>query len=131
IGLSSRCPGGKCPRMRGTSAGAAPERPGDDHAGRVVGARWEADGRGEVWHVTTSSADLDQEGELNEDRASYMTRAREPATVRVLAVNGCRLVPKATKSAPATSWNSRTLPARLARCHCLGLVTNQLLYQLS
>ena len=31
-------------------------------------------------------------------------------------------MPKVTKSAPATSWNSRTLPTRLGRCHCLRLV---------
>src|SRR5262245_37565729 len=50
---------------------------------------------------------------------------RETATVRVLSVKSCRLMPKATRSAPATSWNSRKLPARLGRCHGLRLVTNQ------
>jgi len=39
------------------------------------------------------------------------------ATVRVLSVNSRRLLPKATKSAPATSWNFRKLPTRLGRCH--------------
>jgi len=48
--------------------------------------------------------------------------AREPASVRVLSVNRRRLMTKATKSAPATSRNSRSLPARLGRCHCLRLV---------
>src|SRR5262245_20017146 len=48
-----------------------------------------------------------------------------PATVRVLSVNSRRLLPKATKSAPATSWDSRKLPARLGRCHCLRLISNQ------
>ena len=51
-----------------------------------------------------------------------MRAGREPATVRVLSVNSRRPMPKVTKSAPATSWNSRTLPTRLGRCHCLRLV---------
>jgi hypothetical protein len=46
-------------------------------------------------------------------RTPCSTRA---ATVRVLSVNSRRLVPTATKSVPATSWNSRTLPTSLGRC---------------
>src|SRR5262249_12112052 len=49
-------------------------------------------------------------------------RTREPATVRVLSVNSRRLLPTATKGAPATSRNSRKLPSRLGRCHWLRLV---------
>src|SRR5262249_23758526 len=52
--------------------------------------------------------------------------AREPATVRVLSVNSSRLLPKATKSASATSRNSRQLPARLGRCRSLRLVLSLL-----
>src|SRR5262245_47866676 len=57
-----------------------------------------------------------------------MVRGRAPATVRVLSVNTRRPPPKATKSAPATSWDSRKLPARLGRCHCLRLIRSQTLY---
>jgi hypothetical protein len=50
----------------------------------------------------------------------------DSGTVRVLSVNSQRLLPKATKNAPAASRNSRTLPARLGRCHCLRRVFHHL-----
>jgi hypothetical protein len=46
-------------------------------------------------------------------------------SVRVLSVNSRRLLPTATKSAPATSRNSRKLSARLGRCHCFRLVLSR------
>src|SRR5262249_1770002 len=57
---------------------------------------------------------------------STETRRREQADVRVLSVNSRRLLPTATKSAPATSRNFRKLPTRLGRCHCLRLVLSRL-----
>ena len=56
-------------------------------------------------------------------RTPWVGCAREPATVRVLSVNTCRLLPEATKSAPARSRNSRKLPTPLGRCHWLRLVS--------
>jgi len=51
--------------------------------------------------------------------------AREPATVRVLSVNSRRLVPTATRNAPATGVEFSAVPVRLGRSYRSQPITSQ------